>query len=160
MPDAQTLAWLDQERRRTTQAIRTSGVFIQYVGGDPEALATPFAYTVGLHGIGHPELLVFGVSPSTASALLNEVASRIRGGRDLTPGEMLTFDDWAHRVVVEDLPNPAQILFAANSFYERPDELSVDAFQLTYDDTAGRFPWDDGYSVAPWIQPRPGEFSA
>ncbi|SFI28926.1 hypothetical protein SAMN04487751_0906 [Microbacterium saccharophilum] len=32
--------------------------------------------------------------------------------------------------------------------------------QLTYDDRDGRFPDEDGYADASWIQPRPGEFSA
>lgn len=136
------------------------GVFIQYVGGDPSTRSTPFAYTVGLFGLGHPELLVLGLPSDTAGPLLNEVASWIRAGRDLVPGELLEFEAWSHRVVVEDVPNPGQILFSANGFYQRPDGLSVAAHQLTYDDKAGRFPGDEGYDVASWIQPRPGEFRA
>lgn len=159
-PDPSIEAWLDQQRNLTAQKIREHGVFIQYVGGDAETRSTSFAYTVGLFGIGHPELLVLGASPGTASGLLNEVASWIRGGRDLVPGELLTFEAWSHRAVVEDVPNPGQILFAANNFYERPDEFSVGALQLTYDDKGGRFPWDEGYDVPAWIQPRPGEFTA
>jgi hypothetical protein len=35
----------------------------------------------------------------------------------------------------------------------------VAAFQLSYDDEEGRFPWDDGYAT-PELQPRPGTFTA
>lgn len=153
-------AWLDQEDRRTTETIRTYGVYIQYVIGDPPRQETSFSYTTGLFGLAHPELLVFGLPPATAHALLNHLAGRVRDGHDLIPGEMLTFDDWPHRVVPEAVPNPGQILLAANRFYQRPPEHSVPALQLTTDDRGGRFPWDDGYEFPAWLQPRPGEFSA
>jgi hypothetical protein len=58
------------------------------------------------------------------------------------PGQPLTFERWPHRIVVEAVPNPGEIVFAANRHYQRPDEASVPVYQLSYDDTAGRFPWD------------------
>jgi len=153
-------AWLDQEDKHTAQTIRKHGTYIQYVGGDSDHKQTSFAYTVGLFGVGHPELLVLGVSPQTAAGLLNEVAAQVRGGADLVPGEMLTFETWQHRVVVEPVPNPGEIAFAANRFYERPNEFSVQLLQLTYDDRQGRFPWEEGYENPDWVQPRPGAFRA
>ncbi|MFT4135875.1 DUF4262 domain-containing protein [Microbacterium sp.] len=168
-------AWLDQEDKHTADVIRAHGVYIQYVGGDQCSCCSrlgdatddaqrdeqpPFAYTVGLFGIGHPELLMVGVDPGTASGVLNEVADRIRGGNDLVPGELLTFEGWTHRVTVEAVPNPGEIAIAANRFYRRPPEHSVPLLQLTYDDKQRRFPWETGYAIPPWIQPRPGEFRA
>ena len=172
--DAAVQAWLDQEDRHTAQMIREHGVYIQYVGGDrrvaceelghtasaDEQPRAPFAYTVGLFGIGHPELLVVGIDPGTAASLLYHVANRIRGGADIVPGETLTFDGWGHRVTVEAVPNPGEIAFAANRFYQRPDEYSVSLLQLTYDDLQGRFPWENGYANPAWVQPRPGELRA
>lgn len=158
--EPQLQSWLDQEDARTSTTIRKYGWAIEYVMGDPERQECPFAYTIGLFGLGHPELIVLGVEPHTASGLLNDVGAQIRHGRDLVPGEVLAFDDWAHRVTVEEVPNPGQILFAANRFYQRPDEASVPAFQLTYDDLSGRFPWDPGYANSGWIQPRPGSYRA
>jgi hypothetical protein len=73
---------------------------------------------------------------------------------------LLEFDNWSHRVTVEEVPNPGEIVFGANRFYQRPDEASVPVLQLTYDDLGGRFPWQDGYANPDWIQPRPGEFRA
>jgi hypothetical protein len=75
------------------------------------------------------------------------------------PGELITFEAWPHRVIPEEVPNPGQIVFSANRFYQRPPEFSVPVLQLSYDDKAGKFPWEPGYA-APEMQPRPGTFGA
>jgi len=161
-------AWLDQHEAWVTQTIRRHGWAIEYVGGDTCSRpgcecrpgdGPPFAYTVGMFGLGHPELLILGVDQGTASGVLNALGDDIRNGAQLMPGVRITVDDWPHRIVPETVPNPGDILFEANRFYQRPPEHSVPAFQLTYDDKQGRFPWDEGYS-APNLQPRPGTFTA
>ncbi|HIE22588.1 MAG TPA: DUF4262 domain-containing protein [Acidimicrobiia bacterium] len=166
--DARTQAWLDQWDAMVTEKIRTHGWFIQYVfdgecfhpgcdGGDSGE--PPFAYTVGLFGLDHPELLIFGLPPETASGVLNTLGGRIRNGEDLIPGQLITFESWPHRIIPEVVPNPGEIVLEANRFYQRPDEASVPVLQLSYDDLRGRFPWEEGYS-APTMQPRPGTFRA
>jgi len=166
--DAGTQAWIDQENARLTTAIRRNSWLIQYVGGEAcsrpgcscePAADPPFAYTVGLFGLGHPELLIFGVPPKTAGGVMNDLGSRVRNGEALLPGQLVTFDWWPHRVIPEVVPNPGDIVFTANDFYQRPDEYSVPVLQLSYDDTAGRFPWEED-CAAPDMQPRPGTFRA
>lgn len=166
--DAATQAWLDQEDAMVADIIRRHGWFIQYVGGGlcsrpdcgcSEEDGPAFAYTVGLFGLGHPELLIFGTDPGTAAGVLNELGERIRAGATLLPGQLFTFEQWPHRVIPEQVPNPGDIVFAANRFYQRPDQASVPVIQLSYDDLAGRFPWESGYA-APELQPRPGTFKA
>jgi Domain of unknown function (DUF4262) len=126
-------------------------------GGDPSGQR--FAYTVGLFGLGHPELLIFGVAPGAASGVLNELCSRVRNGQDFVPGQLLTFEGFQLRIIVEPVPNPGQIVLAANRHCQRPPEASVPVYQLTYDDPAGRFPWEADYA-GPEVQPRPGRFRA
>lgn len=166
--NARIQAWLDQEDARIKTVIRRHGWAIEYIGGGlcsvPECDGgdddgPPFAYTVGLFGLGHPELLVFGLDPATAHDLLNQLGERVREDGTLIPGQLLVFDDWAHRVVPEQVPNPGEIVFSANRFYQRPAEYSVPALQLSYDDSEGRFPWDDRFAH-PELQPRPGTFRA
>jgi hypothetical protein len=118
-----------------------------------------FAYTVGLFGMGHPELLIFGVSPDDAATILNTLGERIRAGDNLVPGQLLTHTDWRRRIVVEKLPNPGEIVFSANRHYGRPPGFSVPVLQLSYDDANGRFPWEPGFAEA-GTQPRPGTFRA
>ena len=165
--DAATKAWLDQEDARIKQVIREHGWAITYVGGEcsrpgcdhPPGEGPPFAYTVGLFGLGHPELLVFGVPPELAYELLNHLGEKVREGSELMPGVEISFDQWHHRIVPEEVPNPGDIVFDANRFYQRPAEVSVPVLQLTYDDGTGRYPWHEGYPV-PEMQPRPGTFTA
>jgi Domain of unknown function (DUF4262) len=157
MIETQKQAWLDQGDAHLAAVIRRHGWFIQYVGGDEDSPS--FAYTVGLFGLGHPELLILGVPPGTAAGVLNNLGDRVRAGDDLVPGEIITFEEWPHRIVAEPVPNPGEIVFAANRYYRRRDEQSVPVLQLSYDDKAGRFPWEEGYA-APEMQPRPGTFRA
>lgn len=170
MTDAQTIAWLDQEDGWVTHGIREHRWIVRHVGGhecsgphhddDVVEALTPFAYTVGLFGLGHPELLVFSMDPEESAALLNRVGGWILEGRDLVAGELLSFDGWHHHLLVEVVPNGGDIVFDANRHYRRPRQASVPVLQLTRDDCMGRFPWDAGYDLPPYSQPRPGEFRA
>jgi hypothetical protein len=166
--DSATQAWLDQADANLASIIRRRGWAIQYIGGSecsapgcdcPEFEGPPFAYTVGLFGLGHPELLIFGVDPDTACGVLDDLGERVRGGEPLLPGITIEFDEWPHRIIPEVVPNPGDIVFFANIFYQRPDEASVPVLQLSYDDAEGRFPWEEG-CLASDMQPRPGTFSA
>jgi hypothetical protein len=161
-------AWLDQEGARIADGIRRFGWTGFFVGGDtcgrpgctsPPDDRPPFASTIGLFGIGHPELLIVGVDPPTASVVLGDLAGRVRNGEALVAGFPVTVETWPRPIVPEPVPNPGEIVLWANGFYRRPPEHSVPVLQLTYADAAGRFPWDDGYDL-PHLQPRPGEFTA
>jgi hypothetical protein len=166
--DARTQAWLDQEDARIAAVIRKWGWAITYVGGsdcgrpgcdEPPGDGPPFAYTTGLFGLGHPELLVFGLNPHDAAGLINSLGDRIKEGEALLPGMEITVGEWPHKVIPEQVPNPGEIVFEANRFYQRPSQASVPVLQLSYDDDGGRFPWDEGFSQ-PGMQPRPGTFRA
>jgi hypothetical protein len=148
-------AWIDQEDAHVTATIRQHGWLISYIHDCENPDAPAFAYTVGLFGLHHPELLLFDVDPDTASLVLNALGGRIRRGGDLVPGRVVTVRGWSHRIVPEEVPNPDEIVFEANRFYQR----AVAVLQLTYDDRCGRFPWEPGYD-SPHIQPRPGGFAA
>jgi hypothetical protein len=158
--DPQTIAWLDQEDERLAQVIRTHRFAVQYVYPGDAPGEPGFGYTVGLFGLGHPELVVVGLDYELAHALLTRMTKLVIGGRNLVPGETFSDDDGREILVVEVLSNPGEILFSANRFYERPDEFSVPAFQLTWADDRGVFPWDPGCSTGPDRQPRPGTWRA
>jgi hypothetical protein len=151
--------FLKQQDAWTRETIRRSGWAIQYVSGEGDQ-DPPFAYTVGLFGLGHPELVVFGIGPGDAGCLLNDVGGRVRDGQRVIPGELVTFTDWPHRVHVLPLVNPAEVLFAANRFYRRPDRNPVPGVQLVWDDKEGRFPWEPDFAAPRWLQPLPGTFRA
>ncbi|WNV76764.1 DUF4262 domain-containing protein [Geodermatophilus sp. DSM 44513] len=158
-PDPQTTAWLDQEDAHLARVIRQHRWAVQYVGagtGDDEPC---FGYTIGLFGLGHPELVVVGLAPGPTHDLLQQVAAEVAAGRDLVPGELLDRDDGGGRLCVEVSPNPGEVVLGANRFYQRPPEYSVPALQLTWT-RAGCFPWEEGHPCDPGCQPRPGTWRA
>jgi hypothetical protein len=157
--DPQTIAWLDQEDTRLAQLIRAHRFAVQFVGAGEEDDEPAFAYTIGLFGLGHPELVVVGLDHRSSHDLLGQAAELVSGGRDLVAGEVLPLAD-GEPVVVEDLPNPGEVVLGANRFYQRPAEVSVPAYQLTWAHPGGGFPWDPGYSCGPGCQPRPGTWRA
>lgn len=160
MDEIRLSQWLDQEDRRVSENIRRHGCSLEYVMpcvGDTDT--TAFCYTIGLFGLGHPELIVFGLDQHRAAGFLNHMHGLIKAGRDLVPGEVLTFAGHDERYLVEEVPNPGDIIFGANRHYARPSEFSVRAFQLTWS-VGCAFPWDEGSPYPPYRQPRPGTFSA
>ncbi len=160
-------AWLDQEDAHVAAMVRAHGWFIQYVGGGTCGVPTcgcgddgpAFAYTVGLFGLRHPELLILGVPPEVAGAVLNDLGRRIKNGAALLSGQLVTFRDRPQRIIPEVVPNPEEIVYTANRFYGMASDASVPVLQLSYDDPEGRFPWEPGYPT-PALQPRPGTFRA
>lgn len=150
-----TRAWLDQEDRRVIDFIRKYGCYIEVVNAEDDEPG--FAYTVGLFGIGHPELLVFGLDLNSISSVLNGLHTRIMDGGDLMPGEIVQLPGCGTQFLVEVLPNPGDILYAANRHYQRPAEASTPAYQLTWD-VDGAFPWDEEYPYSERMQPRPGTY--
>ena len=92
--------------------------------------------------------------------MLQRAAGEVAAGRDLVPGELVAWDDWACRLCVETSPNPGGIVLGTNRFYQRPPESSVPAFQPAWSHADGRFPWEDGYPCGPACQPRPGTWRA
>ncbi len=153
MNEAQLIAWIDQDDARVRADVRAYGVHLVYVGGgqcsapgcrcqpDDEP---PFGYTVGLFGLGHPELLIVGADTKTTSLVLNELFDRIRAGADLLPGELVTIPGWPHRIVVTQIRNGADFVLEANRFYQRPDEASVPVYELLFDDGDARLPGTPG----------------
>ncbi len=64
-------------------------------------------------------------------------------GRPLQ-GQLVTFDEWPHQIIPGPVPNPGEVVFAANRSYQRPADVSVPVLQLSYDDNEGKFPWEEG----------------
>lgn len=131
-------------------------------GGDPALLPPrlegPFCYTTGLFGVGHAELVVLGLDRAPSAALLNAATQRvILHGADLTPGEVIE-ESGRPFLLVEELRNSGMVLLESHNFYERPPWEPMPAYQLTWADSAGRFPWDAGHEPGPWLQARPDEY--
>ncbi|AXH96703.1 DUF4262 domain-containing protein [Ornithinimicrobium avium] len=125
----------------------------------PERLSVPLCYTTGLFGVGHPELVVVGLSALPSMVLLNQVARRVfHDGQDVMAGEQLELEGL--KVFVEELPDPWMTTFETFHYYDRPPCSALPTLQLTWADPQGRYPWDEGHVPVPWPQPRPGGYRA
>lgn len=114
----------------------------------------PFAYTTGLFGLAHPELLIVGVDPQTAAGVLNDLGNRVPQGG--SPPRS------AHRIrEVATLDNPRggaqprRDLLGANAYYQRLPDYSVQRCSPATTTFGTRFPREEG-CAAPKMHPRPG----
>ena len=131
-PEASAQDYLDVLRTK----MRKNGWAVQYVESD----RIPFAYTIGLHDWGLPELLVTGVSPPRASRLLNGVARDALRGLSLTPGSQIKVHA-GPLIEIVDVDQPdAHMGWAIES--GGPD---VRARQLVWADGRGRWPWSAAF---------------
>jgi hypothetical protein len=154
------LQWLDQEDAWYRETIRDHGWAIQYVFADEDGdeRSPSLGYTVGLTGFDHPEVVVFGLGEGGTARVLNALGDRVRAGERLRDGDVV--DLGFTPVTLFDLPNPAEVVFTANSVYGRREDESVPALHAVYADRHGSWPWEPGCELPPWLQPMPGQFRA
>jgi hypothetical protein len=139
-PDGTTEQYLAE--LRALSAIH--GWAVQYVEDEDR----PFAYTIGLHDKGLPELMVTGLSGEASARLLNAVARMTVNGTRLAPAEHINLGDRYHLEVVEVEHPDVHLKFAARIFGQH-----ITALQLVWADHRGRWPWDAGWGCGRRRQP-------
>ncbi len=108
---------------------------------------TPFAYTIGLHPRGLPELLVTGMPPERARLVLDSVAAYlVEGGRPVPGERMLVGGELLLDFVQVQHPD-AHLKFAVNIYGP------LRALQLVWPDEHGHRPWCAEFSNGGVRQP-------
>ena len=116
-----------------------------------------YVYTVGLHKWNHPELIVYGLPPSSAQTLVNCVAGRIADGEHFPVGSHI------HGAFTDDVP--IQVLRMTSDisldaapgvhrFFDSP-QYTAECVQLVWP-LFGKWPWDGDTPAAqrqPFAQP-------
>ncbi|MBJ7339836.1 DUF4262 domain-containing protein [Mycolicibacterium sp.] len=120
------------------------GWVVQYVEDDRR----PFAYTIGLHDHGLPELLVTGLPPKRALWLLNTFAKRALAGGRSTPGDQVSLPAGTRLELVE-VEHPDAHMGIAVAI----DGPGLTAVQLVWADGRGRWPWAPGFDDGRRCQP-------
>jgi len=110
------------------------------VFGTAEDPTPPFTYTVGLTAVGHPELIVYGLPPQVAGAILNRAGDRIRAGDPVMAGQRLTGLVQGGLQLVALRAADTSALTTVRAIYGASD----DVLQLVWPDAAGRMPWEAG----------------
>jgi hypothetical protein len=127
-PDLTIEDYFDEVRA----TIRKCGWMVQYVERD----RSPFAYTIGLHDWGLPELLITSVSPQRATRILNAVARDAVTGKALAPGQQLKIPSGPLIEIVEMSRPDAHLKFAVAFGGQE-----IRALQVVWADGRGRWPW-------------------
>lgn len=143
---------LDDVMRRQQEHIDTVGWSVTQVIPTPDDPNTPFAYTVGLTALQCPELIIAGLDPRIAHALLNDLASRVfdqaaRFAHGQRIGDLLANYD---AVIVE---GPGTEALHPGAAYARYGQHRVRLQQIVWPDPTGYFPWDAEYTFGPAAQP-------
>ncbi len=128
---------MDEDWARDT--IRRHGWALQAVLGDEDA--PPFVYTVGLTGFGHPELILFATTQTTAATVLNELGELVRGGRVLEAGERVALR--SGDVHLLEFPGAEHWLYAAEDLYRVPGGEPVPALLVVPVDELVPTPGED-----------------
>jgi len=139
-PDASLQEWLEVLR----ETARVHGWAVQFV----ESKTRPYAYTVGLHERGLPELLVTGLAPEPAVQMLNSVAAYLVDGGRPVAGDWISIGRESTVVVVQ-VEHPEAHLKMAIAIYG--DDLR--ALQLVWPDEQGHRPWCAEFSNGGVRQP-------
>jgi hypothetical protein len=125
-------------------SVREHGWAIKYVEDDRR----PYAYTMGLHELGLPELLVTGVTTERALALLDYFIEEAIDKGAPRPGDRIALSDTACIEAVHVDQPDVQLGLAVRLFGSK-----LRAVQLVWTDMRGRWPWDKGFDFDGLRQP-------
>ena len=139
-PDSTMQEWLEAIH----ELVEREGWIVQFVESD----RTPYAYTIGLHPRGLPELLVTGMPRQRATLVLNSVAQYLVDGGKPVPGERILIGDELLLDVVQ-VQHPSAHMNFGVAFYG----ADLRALQLVWPDDRGHRPWCPEFSNRQVRQP-------
>lgn len=100
----------------------------------------PFSYSIGNALRGLPELLVIGLSPNDATALINEWSNRMIEHRPFLDGELVDIGGRFPAMAVDCADHVrSEYTIQAGQYLEREDYAVI---QMIVPDRSGRFPGD------------------
>ena len=133
----------DEPTQQMLDLIEQFGWGVRHVmnGIDDPTDELPFSYTVGLTAMNHPEIVQVGLPREPAHDFLNLVGEMVKEGHRFEAGSQTDKLTGIGYPVAFIEAVDVSGLTAVSTIYG-----SVDALQLVWCDSAGRLPWDDGYS--------------
>ncbi|WP_146401803.1 DUF4262 domain-containing protein [Pseudobythopirellula maris] len=117
----------------------------------------PFVYTAGLSKtFQHPEAIVFGLSPETASRLLSDFVDGLRSGLRFDQPGIYQDDVFASAVGIRAVHESKYELYLGYAMgFCRRNSVELSAVQLFWPDENGIFPFDAGCNEQAFeLQPR------
>jgi hypothetical protein len=125
------------------EVVRGHGWVVKCVENDKN----PYAYTIGLHQFGLPELLATGVTTERALALMDNFAPEALQKGAPAPGDRIIWADTAFEAVEVEHPD---VHMGLGTKVFGPELRAV---QLVWTDMCGRWPWDPRFDYDGMKQP-------
>lgn len=136
----------DQALLKNITQIGWHHVHVQAEGRTPA-----YAFSLGLYAnYGHPEIIVFGLSPHVAQQLLNIIAAGVVGAKseyetfkpyeNIARGTRIAFIPVAKKFISE--------YFGYGRWFYQSTQGEFPALQMVWPDRQGRLPWEESYDAA------------
>jgi hypothetical protein len=106
----------------------------------PDDPGVHFSYSVGFQEHDQPEVIVLGLPPDFAHAIIHSLYDKIVAGEKLEDGQRLDEVIEDYQVLLRAIPPGEAPVNVAKSYYER----EVPALQVLWPDKEGRFPGEEG----------------
>jgi hypothetical protein len=130
-------------RAKLEANISQYGWAVQSVFGTVENPGAPFAYTIGLHDKGVPELLVIGLPGEIAHPLINELATRMLALQASGLSLLGDYEPPGYPVLMRLIAaNPDTASGYATGAYNR-SQGQASYIQVIWQDKHGHWPWQD-----------------
>jgi hypothetical protein len=142
-----TKAQRAEHEDRIGSCIEQYGCFVLSVA-DPDGVEPPFAYSIGIAlDSGHPEAIVFGLSPNLGAWVINEYNRLVRAGKKFRPGVAYKgfLDGFPVYVEPADSTKAEDFMYACNRLY---GGFGYPVVQIVIPTTAGVWPWERSASTA------------
>lgn len=139
---------LDAVNARNLEQIERVGWAVVMVAPSLSESFPPFAYTVGLSRLGHPETMIVGLEPSVANRLLNDLAMRVAelGPLPFGPIEGLLEGGYSLETRPVDPTHFDEYLGRLLWFHRAFGSGELHVRQVIWPDANGRFPDDPSLS--------------
>lgn len=126
--------------QQTLDNIQEYGCSVMHIAGEDDL--PPFSYSVGVQQTsGAPEMVVIGLKPELAHAIVNQYNTRVRAGETFTPGQRYAgyLGGFDVAFVPVDKGHYEEYFGVALWLYQGPN---FEVLQLVYPSTQGVWPWD------------------
>lgn len=139
---------LEHHLRRLRSLVRDHGIAIQYVRDDQ---GPSWAYSVGLEAWDHPEAIVMGIDPASATHLLDAFHLVVASGEMVPTGRRGELELAGVRCALVGVDpihlGPSSDLIAgAERYWVRFHRRRItDAVQIVWSDPEGHLPWEASF---------------
>ena len=115
-----------------------------------EAQAPAYVFSIGLYlNYAHAELVLFGLDPKDACAVINAVRDRAAAGQRYIAGDICDDLPLERKVCFVEVPLRAYDAYLGTAiwFYAKLPR-PFPCLQIVWPDEEGRFPWETGYDAS------------